>query len=65
MQCDNDSSMGHRVIYPQCFKGKVTKRVTIQYNEVESDTLDLCDDCTKNVAEDARHRRYKVRILKL
>ena len=64
MKCDNDSSMGHTIISPQCYKGEATKKVVVQYNEVGKDTLDLCDKCAKNVAADARRHGYKVTITK-
>ena len=61
MKCDNDSSMGHCVINPQCFRGEATVILTIEYNEVERDTLNLCEDCAKNVAKDAKRHGYKVK----
>jgi len=60
VNCDNDSSMGHTVINPQCFKGVPSFKVAVQYNEVESDTLTLCADCAQAVKRDARRHGYKV-----
>lgn len=60
MNCDNDSSMGHTIIHPQCYKGQAKVALTIQYNEVEKDVLNLCEDCAKVVTKDARRHGYKV-----
>ena len=61
MQCENASRLGHYpVVSPQCYDGAATRIVTIQYNEVEKDTLLLCNNCAKAVAKDARRRGYKV-----
>ena len=61
MQCENASRLGHYpVVSPQCWDGTATRTVTVQYNEVEKDTLYLCAECAKAVAKDARRRGYKV-----
>ena len=42
--------------------GKVpTVRLKVIYNEVESDTLDLCSGCASAIAKDARKHGYKVK----
>lgn len=61
MKCENSSDSISNIINPQCWKGKVTKRVTVTYNEVESDTLHLCVECAGYVSKDARRHGYKVR----
>ena len=65
MKCDNDSSMGHCIVTPQCFKGEVTRLVTVKYNMVEKDELSLCEECAKALARDARRHRYKLHTQKL
>jgi len=60
--CENASTTGHNIGIPQCFNSKATKLVTIKYNDVETDTLTLCNDCARAVASDARRHHYKVTI---
>lgn len=60
MKCDNDGSTGHYIINPQCFQGKATLEVTVKYNDVESDVLNLCSDCAGYVKKDARRHGCKV-----
>ena len=65
MKCDNDSSMGQGIIAPQCLWGKATKQVTVQYNEVERDVLNLCEECAAEVTKDARRHGYKTQTKNL
>ena len=60
MICNNASSMGYRIIDPQCFKHPATKKITVKYNEGEQDTLELCEDCASALIQDARPRGYTV-----
>jgi len=61
MKCENASINGTGVsVYPQCFNNEATREVTVIYNEVERDTLYLCNECTKNLKRDARKHGYKV-----
>lgn len=62
MICENSSSGMYRIVSPQCWKGKVSKEVTVTYNEVESDTLRLCAECAKDLKKDARRLGYAVSI---
>lgn len=60
--CENASDMGHRIINPQCLKGFATVTLTVFYDDrcrAESDTLNLCSDCAKEVEEDAQRHGYK------
>ena len=58
--CENASTTGHNIGIPHCFSSKATKQVTVQYNDVETDILTLCNECAKAVATDARRHHYKV-----
>jgi len=60
MRCDNDSSMGHTIIAPACYQKIATKKVVIKYNDVERDTLSLCDRCADAIKADAQRHGYKV-----
>ena len=62
MICDN-AYFNHKSeleVPPQCYDNTATKAITIEYSEVESDILSLCDECAKAVAKDARRHGYKV-----
>jgi protein-arginine kinase activator protein McsA len=50
---------------PQCHNNEATVALTIIYNEVESDTRNLCDDCEKLFRRDARRHGYKIRSKRL
>lgn len=63
MKCDNGGI--HQIISPACSGGEATIKLTVQYHELESDTLNLCGECAKNVARDARRHSYKVKQQKL
>ena len=65
LRCDNDSSFTNRVVSPQCWKGNPAKSVTIEYNEVEKDTLTLCTACTLAVTKDAQRHGYKTVVTAL
>lgn len=62
-KCDNSRHTLGCVITPQCMRQNATKTVTVRYNEVESDVVDLCEDCAARVAADARGRGYSVSVL--
>ena len=60
-RCDNSSlRAGGAIVAPACAGNLPTRTVTITYNEVESDSLRLCDECSKTVATDARRHGYGV-----
>jgi len=52
-------------IHGNCYSGTAARRVTIQYSELEKDTLILCVSCAKTVTRDARRHGYKVTNHKL
>jgi len=58
--CDNASyKRSYPIITPQCYSNKATRQVTISYNEVESDSLSVCDACAKALRRDCRGRGYR------
>jgi len=63
MKCDNSGI--HQIISPTCCGKDATRGVTVHYHELERDVLNLCDDCARNLARDARRHGYKVEIRKL
>jgi hypothetical protein len=64
--CDNDSSSGgYPVVSPQCYKGRATRLVTVRYNEVESDSLCLCEDCARLLKREAKRHRYQITTKRL
>jgi hypothetical protein len=44
----------------QCFNEPATVKVTVRYNDVESDTHVLCDECGRELKRDARSHGYSV-----
>lgn len=61
--CDNDMSMGRGIGIPQCYKGKVDWIVTVVYDEhdIDTDTLNLCDECTDKLQKDVKKYGYRLR----
>jgi len=60
MFCDNyQNEMGAPIVPPACYQGQATKKLTIQYNEVEKDSLNLCAKCCQLIARDARRHGYR------
>lgn len=59
MKCDNAT---HRILSPTCPGKPATHRVTITYNEVESDELLVCESCGENLVRDARRHGYTCTI---
>jgi hypothetical protein len=57
--------MGHCIISPQCFSSKATREVTIEYNEIEKDVLNLCEECAGYLKKDACRYGYKVSARKI
>jgi len=55
MQCDNK---GNKIIPAFCM-GYATTKLTITYNVVETDRLDVCRNCADVIANDARRHGYK------
>lgn len=67
MKCENGQKAydGHAILSPACFRDEVTRQVTIEYNDVEKDVLNLCEGCARRIMADARRHHYKVRSKKL
>jgi hypothetical protein len=64
--CDNASYKGsHPIITPQCYSKKATRRVTVIYSHCESDSLQLCEECTKVLKRDVRRHGYQFSSHKL
>jgi hypothetical protein len=71
--CENANINGLGVgIKPQCWNNKAEFKVTVYYTnsisgirECESDTMYLCEECTKACKKIARKYGYKVRTAKL
>lgn len=66
MRCDNSKSWA-AILHPTCGGNEATKLVTVHYDKYrdgEHDTLDLCDECAKAIAKDARRHGYKVTTIK-
>jgi len=55
MDCDNRD----RRIKPAFCMGYATTKLTIMYNAVETDRLDLCRNCADVIALDARRHGYR------
>jgi hypothetical protein len=60
--CDNGRAAyrGHPICAPACYIGVAARTVTVSYNEVEKDTLELCEDCAKVISRDAKRHGYRV-----
>lgn len=66
LTCAYDTSRGfYRHDGMGCCKGKVTRQVTVIYNEVERDTLYLCEDCYRGLLRSVRKYGYKLTSTKL
>lgn len=65
MLCENSSTMASGVIAPQCFANKAVVKITVEYNEVESDTLRLCKECAGYLTKDAKSHGYNVKEVKI
>lgn len=67
MFCDNrNSSARGGIVSPGCYANEATKKIKISYDkhDIETDTLDLCDQCVKVVGKDARRHGYKVETIR-
>ena len=51
---------GHPICAPACYNGVAVRTITVSYNEVEEDTLHLCQECAKVISRDARRHGYRV-----
>ena len=62
-KCDNGQAAyrGHPICAPACHGGVAVRTITIVYNEVEKDTLHLCQKCSGVISRDAHRHGYKVR----
>lgn len=62
-RCDNGEKayLGSPIESPACFRAEATRQVTISYNDVESDTLYLCDECVRVIRRSARRHGYRVK----
>jgi len=65
MMCEN-AHMNHAMLYaahvsPQCHDNEATVALTIIYNEVESDTRNLCGECAKLFCRDGGRHGYKIK----
>jgi hypothetical protein len=59
--CDNANSNGSGItVKPQCFRNRALYKVTVRYNEAESDTANLCEECMQALKKDAEPRGYKI-----
>lgn len=63
--CDNAGSGTSTIVPDGCYRSVATRRVRIEYNEVEEDVLDLCDSCAKKVVEDAQKHGYRTSVTRL
>ena len=64
MICDNAYNSGS-IVPGGCCSQQATKTVKIIYNEVEYDTLKLCNLCCKLISKDAKKHGYLVEIKEL
>lgn len=67
MKCDNGEKayLGHPILSPACYRDEATREVTIEYNDVEKDVLNLCESCARRIMADARCHHYKVSSKKI
>ena len=63
--CENSSKLTNNIVSPKCFDGGQEYEVKVSYNDVESDTLRLCESCMNAVKTDARRFKYEVNVKKL
>lgn len=66
--CDNgvNAHLGQPIVSPACYRGtEATQEVTVIYNDVEKDTLNLCDACTKLLKMSARRHGYRIKTRKI
>ena len=66
--CDNgkNAHLGRSIVSPACYREtEATQSVTVIYNEVEEDSLNLCEACTKLLKSSARRHGYKVKTSRI
>jgi len=63
--CENSSMLTNNVVTPKCYDGKKEYEVVISYNDVENDTLFLCDACMKMIKRECRKHGYGVKTRRL
>lgn len=59
--CENSNHLAQGIGVARCWYGVAVRKVTVTYNEVESDTFDLCYDCAERLRKDARKHGYQCR----
>lgn len=64
--CENASINGRGIsVSPQCWNNQATLKTTVEYHELESDTSNLCSECSAALKKDAKKHGYKVYSVKL
>ncbi len=59
--CDYDTSRGFAPSEGLgCFKGKIARKVTIIYNNMEQDVLHLCSSCYRRLRVLALRQGYEI-----
>lgn len=58
---NNDINFGRGIGVLQCYDNPVTTKATVFYHENESDSMNLCDECIKNLKKSARKNGYRVK----
>ena len=48
-----------------CYKGRVTRTITIRYNDLEEETHTVCEACYKRLVHCVRRDGYKLKSKKI
>lgn len=60
--CDNSTKRGRGIsLDPRCYDGGREYECTVSYDEhgIETDTMILCSECTRNLRKDSRKHKYR------
>lgn len=66
--CDNSAKRGRGIsLDPKCYDGKREYECTVYYDEhgIETSTIVLCSECTKNLKKDCRKHKYRFKSKKV
>ena len=61
---NNDINYGRGIGVLQCYDNPAVVRATVIYNYNESDSMNLCDECLKNLKKSARKNHYKIKTMR-
>jgi len=61
IHCQNSYTKGNAILGGGCNGEEAVFKLRIDYNDVESHSLMLCEDCTRRIDKDASLRGYNTK----